>query len=590
MNGSQGMRVLRSRPIGNKLLGGSGPVGMFHLAVVLPLLGLFMTVLLMTATEFRALAAGRVTISPESATPGATVSITGMGFGAFKSAQTNRVLFNAVPALIQRWEPDLIEVKVPFKAADGPVEVIAGKKKIKAGTFKVLRPTIHSVTPSEAEPGTLLRLHGAHFGNTAGSRDRNTMFGVNDVLIGGVPVRALRWRDDTIEVEVPANATSGEVVVRLASSDPLPDGSCCAPVEYTMSNAVPITLIPSVRVDPLSGPVGTKVVLFGKGFGQTKAPGDGVFFNGRPATVAKWADDLIVVHVPLDASSGPLVLRRGGAERTVGNFTVHVPKASSVTPTSAPIGTLIKITGEHFGLYSESGSTPFAFADFDKGENSVEIGGVPAVIYRWHDDRIDAWVPFSAKSGPVVVKRGGTRPNPDGSCCAERGIVATEAGTFTVITPKIESYSPTSAGIDEIVTIKGSGFGSFLKTTEATQPGLNEGGHDNAPIDLGENVSRTEVLFNNIAALVVSWSDTEIKVRVPRRNVFGVGKKGEFNPDLTTGPLVVRRGSWDLLPDGSCCTPKKWLTLEAGPFTIKAQGLPDQRYFTDTSPEASTTQ
>jgi hypothetical protein len=590
MNGSQNMRFLGSQSIGNKPRRGSGPVGMFHLTVALRFLGLFVTVLLMTATDFRAFAAGRVTIAPESATPGATVSITGTGFGTFKSAQTNRVLFNGVPALIQRWEPDLIEVKVPFKAADGPVDVIAGKKKIKAGTFKVVRPTIHSVTPSEAEPGTLLRLHGAHFGNTAGSRDRNTMFGVNDVLIGGVPVRALRWRDDTIEVEVPANATSGDVVVRLASSDPLPDGSCCAPVEYTMSNAVPITLIPSVRVDPLSGPVGTKVVLFGKGFGQTKAPEDGVFFNGRPATVAKWADDLIVVHVPLDASSGPLVLKRGGAERTVGNFTVHVPKASSVTPTSAPIGTLIKITGEHFGLYSESGSTPFAFADFDKGENSVEIGGVPAVIYRWHDDRIEAWVPFSAKSGPVVVKRGGTRPNPDGSCCAERGIVATEAGTFTVITPKIESYSPTSAGVDEIVTIRGSGFGTFLKTTEATQPGLNEGGHDNAPIDLGENVSRTEVLFNNIAALVVSWSDTEIKVRVPRRNVFGVGKKGEFNPDLTTGPLVVRRGSWDLLPDGSCCTPKKWLTLEAGPFTIKAQGLPDQRYFTDTSPEASTTQ
>src|SRR5579884_1195460 len=590
MNVSQHIRLLRSQQVGDGPRPDSGPGGIVRFAAALRLIGLFVIASLAVASAPQAFAAVRITITPESATPGATVAIAGAGFGAFKSAQANRVLFNGVAALIQRWEPDLIEVKVPFRAVDGPVEVIAGRKKVQAGTFKVVRPTIHSVTPSEAEPGTLLRIHGAHFGNTAGSRDRNTMFGVNDVLIGGVPVRARRWRDDTIEVEIPANATSGEVVVRLASSDPLPDGSCCAPVEYTVSNAVPITLIPSVRMDPLNGPVGTKVVLFGKGFGQAKSPGDGVFFNGRPATVAKWADKLIVVHVPLDASSGPVVLKHGGAERAVGNFTVQVPKASAVTPVSAPIGTLLKITGEHFALYSESGSTPFAFADFNKGENSVEIGGVPAIIYRWHDDRIDAWVPFSAKSGPVVVKRGGTKPNPDGSCCAERGIVSTEAGTFTVITPKIESYFPTSAGVDEIVTIKGSGFGTFLKTTEATQPGLNEGGHDSAPIDLGENVSRTEVLFNNIAAMVVSWTDTEIKVRVPRRNVFGVGKKGEFNPDLSTGPLVVRRGSWDLLPDGSCCTPKKWLTLEAGPFTIKAMGLPDQRYFNDTSPEASTTQ
>lgn len=53
------------------------------------------------------------------------------------------------------------------------------------------------------------------------------------------------------------------------------------------------------------------------------------------------------------------------------------------------------------GFYSESGSTPDNFMDFNPGENRIEIGGVPAVIHRWHDDRIDAWVPFSAKSGKV---------------------------------------------------------------------------------------------------------------------------------------------------------------------------------------------
>ncbi|MES4785461.1 MAG: hypothetical protein C4294_06200, partial [Nitrospiraceae bacterium] len=131
------------------------------------------------------------------------------------------------------------------------------------------------------------------------------------------------------------------------------------------------------------------------------------------------------------------------------------------------------------------------------------------------------------------------------------------------------------------ITIKGSGFGNFLKTTEATQRGLNEGGHDALPIELRDDVSRTEVLFNNVAALVVSWTDTEIKARVPRRLVFGVGKQHEFHPDLSTGPLVIRRGSWDLLPDGSCCTPKKWVTVNAGDFTVQAKGLPDQRFFTD---------
>ncbi|HJU04537.1 MAG TPA: IPT/TIG domain-containing protein [Nitrospiraceae bacterium] len=521
---------------------------------------------------------------PSAAAAGATVSISGKGFGQFRSTQDNRVLFNGMPALIQRWDPDLVVVKVPLHATSGPVEVRRGKKKIDAGSFTVTQPTIETVTPSKAEPGGILQITGSHFGNTAGSKDPNTMFGVNDVLISGVPAKIRRWRNDKIEVEIPANAASGDVVVRLASSDPLPDGSCCAPVEYSVSNASPVEVIPAIRIDPVSGPVGTKVVLFGKGFGTTRSPDDAVLINGKPAAIAQWTDVLIVVHVPLNASSGPLVLKRGNTERTLGEFTVRIPKATGLSPTNAPIGSLVRITGENFGMYSESGSTPFAFADFNKGENGVDFGGVPGIIYRWHDDRIDVWVPYSAKDGPVVVRRGATIPKPDGSCCAEQGIVSMEAGAFTVMTPRVESFSPATAGLDDIVTIKGEHFGNFLKTTEPTQPGLNEGGHDYMPIQLRENVSRSEVLFNGVAAIIVSWTDTEIKARVPRRHAFGVTKGHEYLTDTATGPLIVRRGSWDLLPDGTCCTPKRWVSVEAGQFTVQAKGLPEQNYFDDTGP------
>jgi hypothetical protein len=282
-----------------------------------------------------------------------------------------------------------------------------------------------------------------------------------------------------------------------------------------------------------------------------------------------------------------VVLKSRGQDRTVGTFTVLIPKATAISPTSAPIGTLLRISGEHFGSYSESGATPFNFTDFDTGDNRVEIGGVPAVIYRWHDDRIDVWVPFSAKSGPVVVTRGSSKPKPDGSCCGEKTLVSTEAGAFTLVTPKIDSYSPHSAGLDEVVTIKGSGFGNFLKTTEASKMGMTKDIYKRNSTTLEENVSRTEVLFNNVAAVVVSWTDTEIKARVPRRHLFGIGKPGEFNSDLSTGPLVVRRGSWDIMADGMCCTPKKWMTVEAGTFTIEAQGFPDQSFF-EVRPEGST--
>ena len=528
---------------------------------------------------------------PSTAVPGATLSIGGKGFGAFRSVHVNRVTVGGLPALIQRWEPDLIEVKVPFQAQSGPVEIMTGKKKMVAGMLTVVQPTITAVTPAEIEPGQIVQVTGAHFGVTAGPRDPNTMFGVNDVMIGGVIVRPRRWKDDIIEVEVPANASSGDVVVRLASSDPLPDGSCCAPVQYNVSNAVPLKLVPSIRVDPVSGPVGTKVVFFGQGFGAAKLAGDTVTFGGHLASIAQWSDSAIVVHLPMDAETGPIVLTLQGRERTVGTFTVHVPTVIALTPPSAPIGTLLRISGEHFGFYSESGATPYAFTDFNTGENRVDIGGVRAVIYRWQDDRIDVWVPFSAKSGPVVVYRGATKPNPDGSCCATKEVQKTEAGVFTLVTPKVDSYSPQSGGLDELVTIKGSGFGSFLKTAEHADLRLNQGVYKRQEdMELGDNVSRTEVLFSNVAAQVMSWTDTEIVVRVPHRNLYGVGKRNEFFNELATGLLVVRRGSWDVQPDNSCCTPKKWLTLEAGTFTILAKGMPDPSYFNHNRPDADTNQ
>lgn len=528
---------------------------------------------------------------PLTVVPGATLSIGGKGLGTFKSVQNNRVTVGGFPALIQRWESDLIEVKVPFQAQSGPVEVSAGKKKLFAGTLTIVQPAIAAVTPAEIEPGQTVQITGAHFGNTAGPRDPNTMFGVNDVTIGGVVVRPRRWKDDIIEVDVPANAASGDVVVRLASSDPLPDGSCCAPVQYKVSNAVQLRLIPSIRVDPVSGPIGTKVVFFGKGFGAAKGSGDKVTFGGRLATIAQWSDSAIVVHLPLDAETGAIVLTAQGRERTVGTFTVHVPKVTALTPSAAPIGTLLRISGENFGLYSESGSTPYAFTDFNTGENRVDIGGVGAVIYRWQANRIDVWVPFSAKSGPVVISRGATKPNSDGSCCATKEVLKTDAGTFTLVVPKIDSYSPKSGGLDELITIKGSGFGSFLKTAEHAYLGLNQGAYKRKEdIELGDNVSRTEVLFSKVAAQVMSWTDTEIVVRVPHRNLYGLGKRNEFFNELATGPLIVRRGSWDVEPDGICCTMKKWLTFEAGSFTIEAKGMPNQGYFNNNRPDADTNQ
>jgi len=520
---------------------------------------------------------------PESGPPGTTVTISGQDFGAFQSTQVNGVEFNGIPALIQLWEPDFIMVKVPLKAKTGPVWVTNGQTQVDAGEFAIQQVQITQLDPPEAEAGSTLVVHGKHFGNTAGSRDPNTMFGVNQVLINGIRAEIRKWRPEKIEVHVPANATTGNVEVRLASSDPLPDGSCCAPVRYAVSNTLPLKVIPPVSVQPTKGPKGSKVVLSGQGFGDQKPPDGGVTIGGSLTTLAQWSNRIIVVHVPFNAKTGDVVLQRNGEKRKVAHFEVLTSQVEHITPLRGPIGTLVTIKGKHFGVFSEGGSSAYAF-DFDVGSNGVEIGGVPAVIHRWLDNQIDFWVPFSAKSGPVVVKRGTTIPHPDGTCCAEKEVVKLVADTYTVEVPRVDSYAPHEAGLDESVTIKGSGFGEFLKISEATRLSLHRKGHDWKSYELGPDVSRSEVLVNGIASQVVSWTDTEIKIRVPRRPVFGIGNPEGFNPDLTKGELVVKRGSWDMLENGKCCTAKKWVTAVGGPFTILKRGLPDPDYFNIPNP------
>ena len=526
---------------------------------------------------------GYAELLPEAGPPGTTVTLSGQDFGPFQSTQSNGVEFNGVPALIQLWEPDFIMVKVPLKATSGPVRVTNGQTQMEAGEFAIQQVQITQLDPPEAEAGSTLVIHGKHFGSTAGSRDPNTMFGVNQVLINGIRAEIRKWRPEKLEVFVPANATTGNVEVRLASSDPLPDGSCCAPVSYAVSNAMPLTVIPPVAVQPTKGPRGSKMVLSGQDFGEQKPPDGAVTIGGSLTTMAQWSNRTIVVHVPFNAKTGDVVLHRNGEKRTVAHFEVLTSQIEHITPLRGPIGTLVTIKGRNFGVFSEGGSSAYAF-DFNIASNGVEVGGVPAVIHRWLDNQIDFWIPFSAKGGPIVVKRGATVPNTDGTCCAKQEVVKIQADTFSVEEPRVESYAPHEAGLDEIVTIKGSGFGEFLKISEATRLSLHREGHDWKNYKLGPDVSRTEVLLNGIASVVVSWTDTEIRVRVPRRPVFGITNPEGLDLDVTKGELVVKRGSWDMLETGECCTPKKWVTAVGGPFTILNRGLPDPDYYNIPNP------
>lgn len=501
------------------------------------------------------------TIFPDSGPIGLQVTITGEGFGRFSSAKQTEVLFGKATALVEHWDNNKIQVRVPLKATTGPVLIKQGKKTQKVGTFTVEVPVVKEVSPALAPPGQVVQIIGRNFGPTTGQKDSEMQFGVNEVLFNGVPAEVVRWRDSRIEVKVPSNAATGPLVVRLASVDPLPDGSCCAPAEYSTSRPLRFTVVAPILVEPTEGPLGTPVVISGSGFGDWDPKKNGVFFNGVPAPILEWANTRIRVQYPLKGTSGPVTVKMGPESRTVGEFRLAPHRVIGIHPESGPIGTRVTISGEHFGVFSDS------------GPNQVLFGGVPGRIYQWTDRLINVWVPMSAKSGPVVVRRGAGMPKPDSSCCAEQAFAAVEAGEFALTVPKATSLTPPEAMVGSVITIRGSGFGEFVKGEDRTQDSVSRDGHLHKFQKFTENVGRTAVLFpanpdlvkaSHVAGYVESWTDSEIKVHVPQVAV--------------PGEVLISRGAWDLLPDGTCCKDKEWIQVPVGSFSPKGQEDIEREY------------
>ena len=138
------------------------------------------------------------------------------------------------------------------------------------------------------------------------------------------------------------------------------------------------------------------------------------------------------------------------------------------------------------------------------------------------------------------------------------------SGTLRSLRRRSISYSP-NTGARRVGDHQRERVRQVLKTAEPSKV-ITDSVYARVAPELGENVSRTEVLFNGVGR-----SSNPGRIRKSRSKFLIAtrtewGNLIEFNPDLTSGPLVVRRGSWDLLPDGSCCTPKKWLTLKPAPL------------------------
>lgn len=174
------------------------------------------------------------------------------------------------------------------------------------------------------------------------------------------------------------------------------------------------------------------------------------------------------------------------------------PEIVSVVPPTGSPGDLIVISGTGFG---------------DTKENSfVEISGsriTTSGIHFWSDTRIEFIVPYNVQDGLLCVQTSAGRSEPN-FFANSAGIPVTVRSDPRISLPVLDSISVTTASVGDSLTLTGSNFGSvrsgsLVYFTADRAQGLN--------LVLGDEYEF--IAANDQDYDYESWSDTEIKVRIP---------------------------------------------------------------------------
>lgn len=371
-------------------------------------------------------------VSPGSGTVGTAITVTGQNFGASQGAST--ITFNGATATPTSWNATTIVVPVPSGSASGNIVVTVSGL---AGSFAFgVQPSIGGIAPNPAITGATVTVTGSSFGATQGT---------STVTFNGTNATPSSWSASSVSVPVPSGATSGNVVIVVGG---------------LASSGVAFNIKPNISgISPGYAPGGALVTISGQGFGSAQGSSS-VAFNGvATPEITSWSSTNIVARVPVNGSSGNVVVTVGSVTSDGVSFSV-VPTISGISPANASAGTPVTISGQGFGA--------------TQGSSTVTFNGIVATPTSWSATSIVAPVPSGATTGNVIVAVGGQSSN---------------GASFTSTNPGIVALLPNAGRVSTVVNVTGTNFGPTQGTSTIT--------------------------FNGVQAYPTSWSNGTIVVPVP---------------------------------------------------------------------------
>src|SRR5205823_3470433 len=147
-----------------------------------------------------------ITLSPNSGAVGASITISGSGFGS--TQVTSTVKFNGTTATPTSWSATAVVAPVPSGATTGNVVVHASGVTSNGVSFAVVpAPSISSLSPTSGAVGASVTISGSNFGSTQGT---------STVSFNGTVATPTSWSATSIVAPVPSGATTGNVVVTVS--------------------------------------------------------------------------------------------------------------------------------------------------------------------------------------------------------------------------------------------------------------------------------------------------------------------------------------------------------------------------------------
>jgi YD repeat-containing protein len=395
-----------------------------------------------------------INFTPNSGPPGATVTISGTGFGA--AASQNTVTFNGAAAAVAWASPMQLVVTVPAAATTGPIRVTAPAGSANtAQPFTVTAsagpPAIAGFTPNIGPPGTAVTVTGSNFESNP-ALDKLAFNTTQATISGATPT--------TITTHVPSGATSGPIAIttprgRAASAD----------VFVTADVAVPVSVSGAPVTVTLGTPRQTARLAFEGSTGQRVSLGMiGVTIPGSDVSLVRVDGTTVApahfvglsgntIDVPPLPAAGRYVILVDPRDNNTGSLTVYL---------SADLEGTMAIGGSSTVAISRPGQNArLTFGGVAGQQVSLQIaaGAVPSDV--------------SIRNPDGTTLAGPTFAGPSGASINQATLPV--MGTYTVLVdPRSINTGSMTLTLSDAMDITGTmAIGGPDVTITTTQPGQN---------------------------------------------------------------------------------------------------------------------